>query len=103
MSDKTNEATMTIPHRIRADHRVMSVSGLMLSRPQNSDTGIVVIDGHLDVMDVLSEQFRISSDGVYLPKTRETRLVREKVVTLMLPEAALRRFIAGILQEERRR
>lgn len=91
----------TIPYRTRPDHRVVSVSQLQLLRPQQSGTGIVIIDGYLDVTEITESVITTGADGSWSARNQE-RIVREKAVTLYLPESALRVFVAGVLRDNRK-
>ena len=102
MTNPDNETHVTIPYRIRPDHRSLSVGNLTLMRPQQSGTGIVVVEGYMDVTDILEQAFRITPSGSYHPHgPARTQHVREHVVTLYVPEFAVRSFAEAVMRDAR--
>ena len=102
MPNADDETHVTIPYRIRPDHRSLSVGNLTLMHPQQSGTGIVVVEGYMDVTDILQQAFRITPSGSYHPHgPARTHHVREHVVTLYVPEFAVRSFAEAVMRDAR--
>ena len=102
MANPDNETPVTIPYRIRPDHRSLSVGNLTLMRPQQAGTGIVVVEGYMDVTEILEQAFRIAPSGSYHPQgPAHTQHVREHVVPLYVPEFAVRSFAEAVMRDTR--
>ena len=102
MTHPDDETPVTIPYRLRPDHRVLSVGNLTLMRPQQSGTGIVVVEGYMDVTEILEQAFRVAPSGSYHPHgPARTQHVREHVVTLYVPEFAVRSFAEAVMRDAR--